>query len=62
MKTYQLVETVYKEYFVAANSLDEAIGKIEEGKVQPVETWTDDRIEVADVHDGQDWTVEKVSA
>lgn len=58
MKTYQLIETIYKEYFIEAESLDDAINKIDSGEAKPSEVWSDERIEVADEHDGKDWKVE----
>lgn len=62
MKTFQLIETTYREYFIEAESLEDAIGKIEAEEVKPVETWTDESIEVIDIHDGHQWESERVSA
>lgn len=62
MKTYQLIDTIYKEYFIEADSEAEAIEKMCSGDIEPVDTWTNDRVEVVDVHDGNDWKVEKVNA
>lgn len=55
MKTYQLIDTIYKEYFIEAESEAEAIEKMIAGDIAPSETWTDDRVQVVDVHDGKDW-------
>ena len=58
MKTYQLIDTIYKEYFIEAESEAEAIEKMVSGLVQPSDTWTDDRVQVVDVYDGKDWLIE----
>ena len=54
MKTYQLIDTIYKEYFIEANSKEEAIEKMVAGDIEPTDTWTNDRVEVVDVHNGTD--------
>ncbi len=58
MKTYQLIDTIYKEYFIEANSKEEAIEKMVAGDIEPTDTWTNDRVEVVDVHNGTDWVLE----
>ena len=58
MKTYQLIDTIYKEYFIEANSKEEAIEKMVAGDIEPTDTWTNDRVEVVDVHNGTDWALE----
>ena len=58
MKTYQLIDTIYREYFIEAESKEQAIEKMVAGEVKPTEEWTDDRVEVVDIHDGKDWAVE----
>lgn len=58
MKTYQLIDTIYREYFIEANSKAEAIEKMIAGDIKPAEEWSDDRVEVVDIHDGNDWAIE----
>ena len=58
MKTYQLIDTIYREYFIEAESKEQAIEKMVAGEVKPNEEWTDDRVEVVDIHDGKEWQVE----
>jgi hypothetical protein len=62
MKTYQLMGVMYKEYFIEADSAAEAIEKMFSEDIEPVDTWTSDQVEVVDIHDGNDWEVEKVNA
>ena len=58
MKTYHLIDTIYREYFIEAESEDEAIEKICSGEENPAEEWHDDRLKVVDIHDGKEWQVE----
>lgn len=58
MKTYQLIDTIYKEYFIEAESEAEAIEKMVAGDIKPSEVWTDDRVQIVDIHEGKDWLVE----
>ena len=62
MQTYQIIETVYREYFIDANSKDEAIEKIQSGKSKPIDQWVDDTLKLVDVYDGSDWKAEPVKA
>lgn len=57
MKTYQIFKNVSYEYFVDANSLEEAQTKIIEENLDPE---SEDIIEwvFADEHNGKDWAVE----
>ena len=59
MKTYQIFQTVSVEYFVEANSEDEAIHKIVEDEVAPSSS-EPTNYEIADIHDGESWGVEKL--
>lgn len=54
MKTFQIFEEVSREYFVIADSYDDAITKIEQGKViADNEEVVDFRL--VDIHDGDKW-------
>jgi hypothetical protein len=60
MKTFQLFATVSYEYFVEAETLEEAQTKIIEQQLEPdneeLVEWT-----YADQHDGVNWTYEPVT-
>jgi hypothetical protein len=60
MKTFQIYQTVSFEYFVEAETEAEAIGKIDDGYVEP-EDRTELSLIVTDIHDGKAWESEKVS-
>ena len=58
MKTFQIFETVSKEYFVEAKSYAEALEKIYSGEVLcDNEEIIDYRL--SDTHNGETWEVEK---
>lgn len=59
VKTFQVFETVSKEYFVEAETFDEAVDKIMDKKVQATSVETIDWIE-ADCHNGEYWEKEAV--
>ncbi len=61
MKTFHLVETVYREYFIEADSVEDAIDMIETGELKPYSENGHEEIEVVDVHDGKEWRSEKVA-
>lgn len=54
MKTFQIFETVSREYFVNADSYDDAIKKIDKGEVLPDSEEIVD-YGLADTHDGNKW-------
>jgi hypothetical protein len=60
MKTYQIFKTVSFEYFVEAESLEEAQTKIIE---QQLHADNEELVEwvFADEHDGTDWSIEPVA-
>ena len=58
MKTYQIYKQVSYEYFVEADSFDDAVEKIINDNPDPE---SEDLIEfvLADTHDGQHWDSDK---
>jgi hypothetical protein len=58
MKTFQIFRTVSYEYFIEAETEEEAIMKMDKGYVKPSDE-TEVSMTVADTHDGINWENEK---
>jgi len=58
MKTFQIFRTVSFEYFIEAETEEEAIMKMDKGYVKPSDE-TEVSMTVADTHDGINWENEK---
>jgi hypothetical protein len=56
MQTFQIYRTVSQEFFIEAESEEDAIGKIDKG-LKPYEE-TELSLTVADEHNGTDWALE----
>jgi hypothetical protein len=58
MKTFQIFRTVSFEYFIEAETEEEAIMKMDKGYVKPSDE-TEVSMTVADTHDGVNWENER---
>ena len=58
MKTYQIVETIYREFFVEAKSKEEALQKLSGEDIECNDEWSSEHLKVIDIHDGNSWAVE----
>jgi hypothetical protein len=58
MKTFQIFRTVSYEYFIEAETEEEAIMKMDKGYVKASDE-TEVSMTVADTHDGINWENEK---
>jgi hypothetical protein len=58
MKTFQIFRSVSYEYFIEAETEEEAIMKMDKGYVKPSDE-TELSMTVADTHDGISWENEK---
>ena len=61
LKTYQIFQTISREFFIEAESEDQAFEILDLGQIKPTDE-TAISAEIADIHDGQDWQVEKTGA
>lgn len=61
MKTYQIIETVYREFFIEAESFAEASDKLRTLPIVPYDEWSDGNFRLEDIHDGTDWEKDTVS-
>lgn len=57
MKTFQIYRTVSFEYFVNAETEEDAIKQIDEGVIEPSDQ-TELSLTVTDEHDGEKWANE----
>lgn len=58
MKTYQIVETIFREFFIEAKTKEEALQKLAVEDIECNDEWSSEQLKVVDIHDGDTWDLE----